>query len=63
MNISKVSHKGNSRILVKFEYDKIAIDKLRQIPETKWSKTLKAWHIPYTKEAFKLLKIQFPLLE
>jgi len=37
--------------------------KLKQIPDAKWSKTMSAWHIPYTKEAFKQLKELFPDVE
>jgi len=34
--------------------------KLRQIPDVRWSKTMGAWHIPYTSEAFEKLKELFP---
>ena len=60
MNISKVNHRGNDRILVKFDFDKITVDTLRQIPDSKWSKTLRAWHIPYEKDSFNKLKKLFP---
>ncbi len=63
MNISKVNHRGLDRILVKFDYDSKIIEKLRQIPDTKWSKTLKAWHIPYSKLAYNQLISIFPDVE
>lgn len=63
MKASKIIHKGENRIKVEFPYSKESTIKIKQIPDAKWSKTLSAWHIPYTKEAFTELKKQFPELE
>jgi len=37
--------------------------KLKQTGDARWSKTLSAWHAPYTKEAFRQLKELFPAME
>ncbi len=63
MKAEKIIHKGEPRIKIDFPYNKSIIIKLRQIPDTKWSKTKNTWHIPYTKEAFKQLKELFPEIE
>jgi site-specific recombinase XerD len=63
MRISKIVHRDQERIRVEFPYNKHYVSKLKQIPDARWSRTLKAWHIPYTKEAFALLKSVFPNLE
>jgi hypothetical protein len=63
MKISKITHHNEDRIRVDFPYNAQTTALLRQIPDTRWSKTLKTWHIPYTKEAFKQLKEMFPDVE
>lgn len=60
MNASKITHRNEIRIRVDFPYNKEIVDRLRQIPDAKWSKTMRSWHIPYTIEAFKQLKELFP---
>ena len=39
------------------------MSRLRQIPDARWSATLKSWHVPYTKEVFAQLKELFPEVE
>ena len=56
----KIIHRNESRIKIDFAYDAVVVKKLRVIHDARWSKTLGAWHIPYTKEAFELLKALFP---
>ncbi|MBV5343457.1 hypothetical protein JZU68_07560 [bacterium] len=63
MKISKITHHHEVRIRVDFAYNAEITTKLRQIPDTCWSKTHKCWHIPYTKEAFAQLKELFPDVE
>jgi len=60
MKASKVTHHNEIRIRIDFPYDAELLSELRQIPDTRWSKTMCAWHIPYTKEAFAQLKTLFP---
>lgn len=63
MKISKITHCNEVRIRVDFPYNAASTTLLRQIQGTQWSKTLKCWHIPYTKEAFAQLKAMFPDVE
>ena len=63
MQANKIVHKGETRIKIDFPYNQKMASILRQIPDARWSKTQKAWHIPYTKPAFNLLKALFPDVE
>src|ERR1035437_525196 len=63
MKASLLIHKDEKRIKIDFPYNNDISSKLRQIPDAKWSKTHRAWHIPYTKPAFELLKKIFPDVE
>ena len=63
MKASKITHRSVARIRVDFPYNQEMVSLLRQIADALWSKTLGAWHIPYTKEAFGQLKALFPDLE
>ena len=60
MKATKITHHNEIRIRVDFPYNPDLAVQLRKIAGTKWSKTMKAWHIPYTIEAFKQLKELFP---
>ena len=63
MKASKILHRSEIRIRVDFGYNAELVSKLRQIADARWSKTMGAWHIPYTKEAFGQLKERFPDVE
>ena len=63
MKASKILHKGEQRIKVNFPFNKTLTAEIKTIPGAKWSMTHKAWHIPYSKEAFEKLKTMFPFLE
>jgi hypothetical protein len=63
MKASLLIHKDGKRIKIDFPYNNDISYKLRQIPDAKWSKTHRAWHIPYTKSSFELLKNLFPDVE
>jgi site-specific recombinase XerD len=45
-----IEHRGTARILVRFEHNKEWNQRMKQVPEAKWSNTWKAWHIPDTEE-------------
>ena len=60
MQAEPITHKGLKRIKIDFPYNNEIAQKLRTIPDCHWSRTYKAWHIPYTKHAFKQLKTLFP---
>lgn len=63
MKASLLIHKDEKRIKIDFPYNNDISFKLRQIPDAKWSKTHRAWHIPYSKASFELLKNLFPDIE
>jgi len=63
MHLSKITHRHELRIRVDFPYNPQTIAQLRQLTDARWSKTLKAWHVPYNKEAFEQLKELFPDFE
>jgi integrase/recombinase XerD len=63
MKASKILHRSEIRIRVDFGYNAELVSKLRQIIDARWSKTMGAWHIPYTSEAFGQLKELFPEVE
>jgi len=63
MKASKITHKGEYRIEIEFPYNQEIVQQIKQLPDARWSKTLSAWHIPYSKEAFIQLKEQFPDVE
>lgn len=60
MKVMKIILHGTYRIRVDFNYDPQKIQQLKTIPDARWSKTLKVWHVPYTREAFDKLQELFP---
>lgn len=63
MKASKIKHKNEYRIKVDFPFDRQNVQKIRQIPDAKWSESLNSWHIPYATSAFEMLKGLFPGVE
>jgi integrase/recombinase XerD len=53
-----VLHRGESRILIRFDYNKAWIDRLRKNTDAKWSKSLGCWHIADTVENRKRCKLE-----
>ncbi|PWK17062.1 site-specific recombinase XerD [Arcicella aurantiaca] len=60
MKISKIIHKGQSRIKVDFPYNQHFTAIIKQIKDARWSQNLKTWHIPDEKKSFYKLKALFP---
>ncbi|MBL0140133.1 MAG: site-specific integrase [Bacteroidetes bacterium] len=63
MKASRITYKNEQRIKIEFPYNSKILSKLKTIPDARWSKAHKAWHIPYTKTAFNQLLALFPDLE
>ncbi len=63
MKAEKIIHRNQTRIKINFPYNREAIAKLRLKADSCWSRTMGAWHIPYTKEAYLQLKELFPEVE
>jgi hypothetical protein len=60
---TKTEHRGETRFMLLFPYDKETIETIRKIAGASWSQTRKAWHIPFTNEAFSQLKALYPDVE
>ena len=60
INCSKILHREQNRIKVDFPYNNELVVLLRQIDDAKWSRTHRAWHIPYDTASFDKLKLIFP---
>ncbi len=63
MKATKIEHHSESRIRVDFIYNNKAVGLIKQVDDARWSQSLQAWHIPYTKNAFTKLKELFPDVE
>ncbi len=63
MKIEKVVHKDDVRIKVEVPYNDKNLSLIKQVPGIRWSRTMHSWHIPYTKEAYGMLKNLFPDIE
>lgn len=63
MTATKIFHNNEPRIKIDFPNDSISVARIKEIPDAKWSKTYNAWHVPYNKQTFELLKEKFIGLE
>lgn len=63
MKASKIVHHSEDRIKVEFPFNQEKVSRIREIPDARWSKTLGAWHIPYSKDAYDQLIRLFPDIE
>ncbi len=52
IHLSKIIHRGETRIKVHFKKSDFLISIIKAIPNRKWSQTKKCWHLPYSKESF-----------
>ena len=59
IHLSKIEHRGEVRIALRFERHAVLESIIRQLRNRKWSTTLKCWHIPYSKEALDEAKTRF----
>ncbi|MCD4729357.1 MAG: site-specific integrase [Bacteroidales bacterium] len=59
IKIEPIKHKGQQVIALFFDYNKMLIELVRELPGRRWSKTKKCWHIPYTKQYKTKLKEVF----
>jgi len=52
-------YKKNAKLLIRFPYDSLLIEHIRQIDGATWSKTLRVWHVADTKENLALIMATF----
>lgn len=45
-----IKHKGDSRIAVTFEKEATLIERIKQVEGSRWSQTMRFWHVPNTLE-------------
>jgi hypothetical protein len=46
----RVTHKGERRIALRFEYDAELIKQVKSYPGARWSNSMGYWHIAYTRD-------------
>lgn len=66
VTISKINHKGSTRILLSFPQDAQTLERIKSLSQVAYTKTHKGWHLPYTKEAwtsFKALGLKYEVIE
>lgn len=56
-----ILHKGERRIAVEFERTAWNLQKITAFPESRWSQTRQAWHIPATPENLKIFHLDTEL--
>lgn len=59
IKVEKVIHKGAERIKLVFDYDTDIIDRLHKLKDSRWSVTMRCWHIPYREDYTKFLRQYF----
>ncbi|MFK8009216.1 MAG: tyrosine-type recombinase/integrase [Saprospiraceae bacterium] len=59
IQLSKIIHRGETRIKVQFDRSDNFISIIKSIPHRRWSQTKRCWHLPYSKESFEQLKLGF----
>ncbi|HHH52318.1 MAG TPA: hypothetical protein ENK91_01550, partial [Bacteroidetes bacterium] len=55
--LSKIIKNRTPRIKIKFDYNKKIIANIKQLPTARFSKSLQAWHIEYSKKALNQLQL------
>lgn len=60
MKAKRFTFIDTERILLEFPYSRELTNKVRQVHDSRYSPVLRAWHIPYTREAFIQLKTLVP---
>jgi len=55
-----ISHKGEKRIAVYFEKNKDLIERIKKLEGSRWSQSLKVWHLPNTEKYRNQFQIIFP---
>jgi integrase/recombinase XerD len=63
MKTTKIDYRGEDRLKVEFPYNDAIASQIRQIAGSVWSRSLRAWLIPYTGDALGAFKKKFPDFE
>lgn len=52
----KIRHRDQDRLLLLFDYNMSLVEKIKTIPGRQYSKTYKAWHVPYHNDSVVMIK-------
>jgi site-specific recombinase XerD len=63
VSISKVEHRGNTRLRVRFPFDKEAGELVNSMASSKWSQTYKSWLFPFEKSSVDIIRQYFSEIE
>jgi integrase/recombinase XerD len=63
VSVSKIEHKGENRLMLKFAYNANAGNAINKLAFSAWSETLKSWLLPFNKDSVKALKEIFLEIE
>jgi hypothetical protein len=63
MKTSKTDYRGEDRLKIEFPYNDAIASQIRQIAGSVWSRSLRAWLIPYTGDALGAFKKVFTEIE
>lgn len=55
IEVVPLDHRDARRLALRFPFDPELIAVVRNLPESRWSRTHRCWHIPSTEEAYRLL--------
>jgi len=61
--IKEVRHREQRRIKLVFKYSEGLIEKVRKLPDCRWSRTMKCWHMPYRDDYREYLSKILPCIE
>ncbi len=56
IRLQKIEHRGENRIGLFFKFDLNVIEKIKQLPHRRFSKSKQCWYIPYSSESFSNFK-------
>ena len=56
VTLSKVEHRGKTRLKIVFPYNAEAVERVKQLNDRTWSETMKAWHLPFNKTSIEGLQ-------
>ena len=57
-----IKHKGDTRIAVLFEKNTTLIERIKQVEGSRWSQSLRLWHLPDTIDNRIRFKIEIPII-
>ena len=53
-----IVYRNKPRILIQFAHNKVWNERIKKVPDARWSNTFKGWHIPDTEENRKKCRLE-----